>query len=254
MLRLQKVLSLTLNQEATEAERLIDEADTLLNEWEGSHDRAVLDKALEISAKALTLVPPSHPDRCIALDEHARALIDQFEGADDKSAIIPLISDLEETISLLPLDHEERGTRLGLLGIYLVIRYGRVDRRAEDIERGIQCLFEALDLLPDSSTSDELPINRETCMSILLLAFFSRYKGGVGHPDLQRAVNYSLKLLELRPEGHPLRDESLGWCGTALSERYSDLGILADLDASIAYQRQALQLRPPGDKVRANNP
>lgn len=179
---------------------------------------------------------------------------DQFRDSDDTSTIIPLVKDLEETLSLLPPDHKARGERLGLLGIYLVTRYNQVDGREEDVEHAIQCFLEALDFLPVDEVPSEGPsITHDHCMSVLVAAFIIRNQRDPSHPDLQRAVDYSLKLLELRPEGHAQRAESLRCCAQVLLERYSVLGVVADLDASVAYYRQALQLTPPDHGVSAKD-
>ena len=62
--------------------------------------------------------------------------------------------------------------------------------------------------------------------------------------DLDEAIVLVREALELRPQGHPLRSDSLNSLANGLSTRYKRLGVMHDLDEAVALGREALDLYP----------
>ena len=53
------------------------------------------------------------------------------------------------------------------------------------------------------------------------------------------------------PPGHHFRDVSLGSIAVYLHARFTQLGMLPDLDEALSLARNALELRPPGHHDRS---
>jgi CHAT domain-containing protein/tetratricopeptide (TPR) repeat protein len=69
--------------------------------------------------------------------------------------------------------------------------------------------------------------------------------------DLNKGIVLDREALDLRPQGHPDRSESLCSLVVHLSTRYKQLGAMQDIDEAIVLAREALDLRPQGHPLRS---
>ena len=69
--------------------------------------------------------------------------------------------------------------------------------------------------------------------------------------DLEEAISLNQSTLNLCPEGHPYRSDSLHSLALCFSNRYDKQGSIADLEEAITLGRAALELRSPSHCHRA---
>ncbi|KAJ7269193.1 CHAT domain-containing protein, partial [Mycena rebaudengoi] len=69
--------------------------------------------------------------------------------------------------------------------------------------------------------------------------------------DLEASVKHFQVALDLTPEGHSDREDTLQDLGGALTERYRRLGDLADMEAALKADQEVVDLTPPDHPDRA---
>ena len=84
-------------------------------------------------------------------------------------------------------------------------------------------------------------------------ALFGRFQRLGKMEDLEEAIAYHRRALNLRPPGHPNRSSSLGNLAGAVFTRFTQLGKMEDLEEAIAHNYHALALCPPGHPDRSTS-
>ncbi|KAJ3504358.1 hypothetical protein NMY22_g17951 [Coprinellus aureogranulatus] len=181
------------------------------------------EESIHLPRSAVSLRPPGHPERILALNNLANAL-----RADSiRRSFLPSWRnglDLEETISLYrevlalrPPGHPNRAASLHSLAMFLDTRSVCVDTAA-DLEESISLKRESLTLRPEGHPDRWSSLNG---LAYSLMSRFERH--GIVVEDLEESVKVVRDALSLQPTGHPRRFCTLDTAALCLRFRREDV-------------------------------
>lgn len=133
-----------------------------------------------------------------------------------------------------------------ILGFLLLELYDQT-RAAENLDEAINCLHQALELLPPGHPNHGFSFNT------LANAASARFRDAGAMQDLDDAINYNRQALDVYPSDHPDRSTALNNLANSLLTRFEKRGTASDLEEAIQFNRQALELRPPGHTERSGS-
>ncbi|EKM48835.1 uncharacterized protein PHACADRAFT_202335 [Phanerochaete carnosa HHB-10118-sp] len=208
----------------------------------GNH--ADLDKSVEFFEESLsygTSDPPFHIR--YLLSELTTTLCDRY------ATITRNIEDMQKSIeygqmrlSLCPPGHPDHAEALRDLAHTLKTRH-LIDGDPEDLEQCINYLEMAFaSLSQEASLPPSDFVTFLNTMSALASALAQRSLTTSRHEDLNRSVDLSYKALALCPIGHPSRYRAIDSLAHTLRVRYEINGNLGDLENSIIYLREVLEM------------
>ncbi|KAG2746782.1 hypothetical protein P692DRAFT_20739488 [Suillus brevipes Sb2] len=209
-----------------------------------------LDLAIALQREALALQPVGHPDRSTLLNDLTVQLSTRFDHRGKAEDLDLAIALGREALALRPVGHTDRSSSLNNLAAQLSTRF---DHRgnAEDLDQAIALGREALALHPVGHP------DRPMSLYNLAAQLSTRFHHRGNAEDLDQAIALAREALALPPVGHPDRPTLLNNLAAQLSARFHHRGNAKDLDQAIALDweaialhREALALRPVGDKGR----
>ncbi|MFF7203238.1 CHAT domain-containing protein [Streptomyces sp. NPDC008141] len=182
------------------APQLLAPAMALFARFERDTERnaANLAEALRLLRQAVALMPPSHPERPVALNDLGEVLKNSYERTGDAQELNEAVQAQREAVALTPEGHEMLGVRLLNLGSTLGLRH-LLTEDGEDLREAHEC----------SRRAAALPGPGRAHQAMLLgAAGISRMTGFQRAPDLaaqlDEAVGLLRQALTLTPEGDPL--------------------------------------------------
>ena len=190
------------------------------------------DAAVDLTKKALELLPSHHHDRVQCLDNLAIALTWRSERTGSIEDLNEAITAREEAMNLTPVDDVKRSTCVNHLGCSLKSRFKRLGS-TRDLEAAIK-LFEESLAMPSNTALD-----RARTLNNLASSLESRSRS---IEDLDAAVKAIEEAITIIPEGQPERPQFLGTRATIFETRYEWSRSLIDLDVAIESNEEALRL------------
>ncbi|KAJ7226877.1 hypothetical protein GGX14DRAFT_555471 [Mycena pura] len=251
-------------------------ASALWTQFEQTGQLADLKESIAFHRQALELRPGSHPNRSRSLDNLASALWTRFEQTGQ-------LADLEESIAFhrqalepFPGSHPNQSGSLNNLASALSTQFEQTGQLT-DLEESITFHRQALGLRLGSHP------DRSGSLNNLASTLLTRFEQTGQLADLEESIAFHRQALELRPRSHPDRSGPLSNFANALLKRFEQIafpwislqpiwpaqqprkcilkrfeqiGQLADLEESIAFHRQALELflgSHPNRSISLNN-
>ena len=266
-------------------DQLHSRAESLVAKFEQGGGNNYIDEAIVLDREALQLCPPSHPERCVSLNQLGIHLCGRYNR-------LGAVTDLEEAIvldrdalALCPPGHPRRSTYLNNLSLHLSTRYDRLGA-ITDLEEAIVIDRDALAIRPPGHPDRSISLNnlslhlsnrynqlgamedldegivlardalalcteRDPVLNNLSLYLSIRYNQLGAPEDLNEAIVLARDTLALCTVGHPAQPTSLNNLSVYLSTRYNRLGAMEDLNEAIVLARDAVALRPPGHPDRS---
>jgi len=255
----------------------------LFDLFERTGDRAALDNALDMFAKAVAVDPADAPEQRRYQSNLAGAYLARFEIASDRADLDIAIDLGSRAAALDGGDEQVRSATLGNLGVALRTRYERANDLG-DLNAAIAAGRNALALLPSGDpdvttylaslaialrmrferTHDDADLDaalgaaqravgtgpaddpgRPTCLNSLASCRLARYHRYGDISDLELAIDAYVAAVRETPAGQPARLGYLMNLGNALRERYLHTGSLDDLAAGVDAAREAVAEVPP---------
>jgi tetratricopeptide (TPR) repeat protein len=246
-------------------------------------------RAIELSEKLLTLLPPEHPDRPECLSNLARSF-----GRRGETTL--RIQDFEEAISYADLsvqivpNHKNRAMHLHVLGGSLMRHY-EITGSIQELDRTIEVYKMAVIIeaqgpfraqhiaslgLALCLRYDRLREHKDLNNAFVALSSAlklphqtdhakQRYLNGLGaiyvyrfrrldeREDLDRAVEMFSDAVDATPLEQPDRHIVLLNLGTSLSDRYRQFGVSEDLERAIDAHEKAVKASPKDSLFKAQN-
>ncbi|KAK7437882.1 hypothetical protein VKT23_007695 [Stygiomarasmius scandens] len=186
-----------------------------------------LEEAIAHHLQAHNFQTSSHLDRSVFLRSLAAALFTRFQKLRQLCDLEKAITYLKEALQLQASDHPDRSLSLHNLGLAMATRFKEIGQ-LEDLNEAITQYFQAIDLqYPSHATHslclDDAGLVRRTAFPLL-------------HP----------KKYNIPPPGPPYRSLALHNLANALLARFNQLDHVEDLDQSILYYRQCLDIDGQG--------
>ncbi|KAG1841209.1 CHAT domain-containing protein [Suillus subluteus] len=192
--------------------------------------------AFQLSAhldQVLALLPVSHTDRSLSLNNLANQLFSCFEHQGNEEDLDWAIALQREALALCPHqgNDEDLDQAIALYREALALR-------PEDLDRAIALQREALALHPVGHT------DRSGSLNNLANQLSSRFEHRGNDEDLDQAIALQREALALHPVSHTDQSKSLNNLAIRLSSCFEHQGNDEDLDQAIALQREVLALHP----------
>jgi tetratricopeptide (TPR) repeat protein len=263
-------------------------AAALLTRFDGSHDLADLDGAVDAGRVASAVMPADDPAKLDCLGNLANALWNRFENSGQRA-------DIDEAIDIfqaaLAAEHADQQFRLAvqrnLCGALLsrfqysgsavdlaaAIAAGRsaVDCSPADdpgravglcnLAAALHAQYEQSGVLADlagavaasrdaaTAVSEDDP-SRAGYLSTLSMSLLTLAERTGSLADADAAVAASRAAVAAVPDGHPDRSGHLSGLGITLRERFNQTGRMVDLDEAVEVGRAAVDASPAGHPNR----
>ncbi|KAJ7853223.1 hypothetical protein B0H13DRAFT_2673759 [Mycena leptocephala] len=190
--------------------------------YEESGNLNDLEASVKHSQMALDLTPEGHSDRTNALQDLGAALSDRYQKLGELADMEAALNADQEVVDLTPLDHPDRAGRLQGLAASFSDRYHRLGE-LKDLEAALKTSQEAVDLTPL-----DILIEQVNCKILL-------YPSGT---DIRGWKDTLIERMHYKT-------------GAALSDRYQNLGELADMEAALKADQEVVDLTPLDHPDRA---
>jgi TPR repeat protein len=217
----------------------------LLTRYNQAGELADLEEGIQHLQEALSLLPPTSPNRPACLMNLGIGLISRYSHTGQLADLEQSIQLLYEALSLLPPTSPNRPACLINLGIVLSNRYSHTGQLA-DLEQAIQYYQEALDLLSTKSST------RRSCLYNLGQVLVIRYDNTGSLADLEQAIQLWYEALALTPTNSELSVNPLNSLSRGLRRLYKHRGKLTDLEQAIQLLSEAFSLISPSSPYRAS--
>lgn len=220
---------------------LIMLGDLLGQYYAHSGDPTHLERALDLLADGLAMVPAGSPERARALVDTAVALSERHTVVGDPSDLDRAVDLLEEGRGMLPATAPDRASASVQLAVALYRRF-EMSGRLDDLDRAIELLATVV------RTALAAEVAGPTWRVNLATALIQRYRRTGGVADLDRAVTTYEELLDVPGVDRYAVTNNLG---NALRERARHTRTFADLDRAVDLLRAAAELGAAGSVRRA---
>jgi tetratricopeptide (TPR) repeat protein len=202
-----------------------------------------LEESIAFLKKSVNLIPPPYANHTGSISALANALITRFDLKGQLSDLEECISLTKKTLALIPLSHPLRSSILNHLATAARKKFGNLGQLS-DLELSISLLKEALNLRPPSHPE------HSTLLNNLANAFITRFTQMRQVSDLEESIYLYRKALDLSLLTLPLHNDHSGQhsgflnnLANALLRRFEELHQHADIEESIALNREVLDLQ-----------
>src|SRR5436305_917467 len=168
----------------------------LLMEYYRMGHKGVLHRSIEVSTKAVVLIPDNHPDMPIYVDNLGNGLRCRFERTGSMDDLNESIEAGRKAVELTPDDHSDMAMYANNLGNGLQRRFERTGSM-NDLNESIEAGRKAVELTPDDHPNMARYANN---LGIGLQCKFER-TGSMD--DLNESIEAGRKAVELAPYNHP---------------------------------------------------
>jgi len=206
----------------------------LLRLYRESGDPAGLERSVALLKAAVAAAEPESIELAVSLDQLSVALRDRYTRSGRRADLDKAVELSGQAVQCAAALSEGPAFSLINLGNALIDRY-RATGNEQDLHRAIK-LFER----DESATHD---YERYTALSSLALGLMVRYQRTGALADLDSALGYLRRALELLPE-HADRFGMLTNLALGLRQRYALVGDPADLNQAVALLEQVVAEEP----------
>ncbi|QRW18547.1 CHAT domain protein [Rhizoctonia solani] len=213
-----------------------------------------LDKAIECESCAIALTHRDHPELPKRLSNLGIAHRNRCKRLGDLSDLDNAIECGFYSVILAPKNHPELSGYLINLGSSHNHRFERLGKLS-DLEKAIECGTGAVILtsrgdpgLPNRLANlGAFHRNRFKCLGELGSSHSYRFGSTGDLEDLEKAIEYGTRAIDLIPDGHPNLAYLLTCLGASHKSLYERLGELGDLRKSIEYKSRAIKATSDND-------
>ncbi|GAB2732979.1 CHAT domain-containing protein [Streptomyces bullii] len=207
--------------------------------------RADLDRSVELSRAALTVLPHDHRDRATYLSNLCTTLLARYSRYGAQEDLAEAIRASRESVDATPAtDTSARVVHLTNLGTVLRRRH-ELSGALADLDEAIEAHRAAVAALPDGQVDGALHLGN------LALALLSRHRRTRSAADLDEGIKAARAAADATPDGHPQRGTCLSNLALALRRRFHSTGRRADAAEAVECLRHAVRLCPAGHPQRA---
>ncbi|KAG8968011.1 hypothetical protein FRC03_008876 [Tulasnella sp. 419] len=223
---------------------LMDLGNCLIAHFRRDGDKKSLDNAIGYYQEAVRLLKEAHIYPSGALNNLGGALQYRFQLTGDSNDLNGALDSLQEAIKHETL-HSQRSTRISNLSIISVNKYlhtgdfGHIEAAILGSRGAREYIF-----------SDHP--HRFTTLCNLAVILLFRYQRLWDYTDLEEAIQHLHEALGLVPKDHAARLDALSILAPSLLDRFKNAqsSDSQDLNNSIKYNREVLDLRSPRDIYR----
>ncbi|KAJ7203815.1 CHAT domain-containing protein [Mycena pura] len=215
---------------------LVNLAHALQILFEQKGDLDILEEAIKLLNKVLTLLPTSNPHRSIPLSSLADAFHARFKRQGDLKDLEQAAKLHRSALRLRAEPHPDRSTSLDTLALVLQTRFKQTGD-FKDLDEVIELHRKALMLLPASHP------RRAGSLNNLASAIHVRFKHKRDSKDLNEAIKLLRGAVVLCPSPNPYRSDCLNNLANKLQSRFAFIRDSGDLKEAIELHREALVLR-----------
>lgn len=198
---------------------------------------ADLETAVDALRRALTLLPPDHPDWAFHATNLGIALTDRFKVSHNPADLDEAVAKLTDAIDATPARHPLRVRRLAALASTLRARFDYAED-SRDLDEAIDAQRAAVMATPD----DHPDLARH--LSALGVSLRTRAERTGNADDVDEAISAGTRAIDLTPEDRPGRAYLCTNLGNAYLLRFDRTGDRAALDTAVALGRQAVATIP----------
>lgn len=209
----------------------------LIRRFESYGDPEDLQIAIKNFKSVLELRSTEDPPQFMAFYDLADALVMRYNLRSDLPDLQLAIGHYRTALDLLPPNYKDEGIFLDDLGIALFLRFSRLGG-LNDLEQAIQKHSSALEI-----HSKDLA-RRVITLDALGACLDARFEQFYDPEDLHTAIDLYNEALIETSQDHPHRLAILKRSASSLETRFRLYGGIVDLDRSISYSREALELLP----------
>jgi tetratricopeptide (TPR) repeat protein len=236
---------MTWNHSDRLAERLEEQANALLADWDASHLAGTLEEAIGMYEQLLDLRPPGHERRRQTVSDLGDALWRFcFYHSLDEARANCCIAMLREALHLCPPGHVLRDETLHDLARALLFINFRLLGNHGALAESVVLNREALTLRPPGHPSRTRTLNN------LAHGLRTKFNDCRDFDLLEEAVHMHREVLRLCPLGNPWRDSALDNLLAALMTSFEQQGSFETVTEAIALGREAVDLCPIGHPGR----
>ena len=225
------------SQVALKAGCLNQLASALVGRYEHLGELANLDESIQLTQKAIEIVPYGHPDKANCLTNLNQLLRKRFQRLDKFEDLNRAIGCQEESVLLTLDDDPLKPPRLSTLGASLEYRFNRLGDQS-DLERGIQLQEKAVRI-----TAPDNPL-RSRWLGNLAAALLERYRVQKRHEDIDTSIEYLTQAVSLELDTDVIRARQFSTLGHSYMIRFLHHKRIEDIEHAIIYQNRASALIP----------
>lgn len=204
---------------------------------------ADLAASIEYGEQALAGLPPGDPNRSACLANVGVGYRRRFEYNGDARDLDTAVRYARDALAALPPDHPQRGSRLVSLANAYSTRFDQTATPA-DLDAAIDCGRLAVDGTAAGTTDWSHAVSNVA--GYLLSRFQSAGERGDLN-DISASIEFSERGLATLPADHPRRRRLTSILAGAHLLRYRRSGLLADLDAAVAYGQRVVAETGPDE-------
>jgi len=217
----------------------------LLNtRFEITGDLADLKSAIEAGEAALKILPETHADRLLCLQNLSVALFSSYSVTYSVSELEKAIELCEKAVASCPDDDPLLFVYLNGLGSGYSTRFRRFGD-IDDLNRSIELLARAVACAPSTH-----PL-RPSCLHNYGFALLNRYEFSPSVTDLQQIIALSEEGLRDVPADDVQKADLTHLLSLSLRTRAERLGSFADLERAVQLSREAMSLVPEKSKEKS---
>lgn len=226
-------------RERARAEEALAEADDLrgpLREWRiPPGGLEYVDVPVESDGSATTA--NLEADDVITVFRRLETMTLEYESSGDSALLDRAVEMGRRFLATRPAGHPDRGLIGIKLGPALMLRF-EAKGDPDDLDEGIDLLREAVRRPSLGAVHPGPDLVSE--LYNLAAALLKRHEHDHSGADIDEALGYARRVVELTPPDHPDRSRNLGLLGSALFYRSVHLGDRQDLDQAIEIGHQAM--------------
>ncbi|KAJ1300992.1 hypothetical protein OPQ81_003416 [Rhizoctonia solani] len=215
-----------------------------------------LERTIECESRALKLTLNDHPDLPDRFSNLAVSYNTRFRRLDQLDDLEKSIECMSRALELTPKGHPDLPGRFAGLAAFYSDRYRRLGE-LDDLDKSLNYGSSALELTPDDHPqlsswlsymaafyTDRFHFSDR--LAGQAVSYTDRFQRLCALDDLDKALEYKYRALDLTPDGHPDLSNRLISLAKTHYNRFQHLGELDDLEKSIEYRSRALKLTPDG--------